>query len=333
MITQASSTLVTGANGFVGRAVVEALASEATRDVVAAVRQSAGAEVFGSGNVRVISGLTLDSSGFNKGAWCNALEGIEVVVHCAARVHVMSDTEADPLQAFREVNVDGSLAVARAASQAGVSRFVFVSSVKVLGESTEGRGAFVGDDALAPKDAYGQSKAEAEVALADFCGRAGIELVIVRPPLVYGPGVGGNFQSLLKLADTRFPLPFGGLDNRRSMIYVGNLSDIIRCCVDQPGLGGKTFLVSDGDDLSTTALFTLARRGLGRGPRLFAVPSALFRFVGNLTGKSGVVDRLFGSLQVDISEAGKVLSWQPPFAPEAGIRETARAYSESKNSE
>jgi len=332
MIHQVSSTLVTGANGFVGRAVVEALSSEAKRDVVAAVRQSAFAEVFGRGNVRVVGGLALDPSSINKGAWCYALEGTDVVVHCAARVHVMSETATNPLHAFREVNVDGSLAVARAASQAGVSRFVFVSSIKVLGESTEGRDAFVADDALSPQDAYGQSKSEAEVALTEFCSQVGMELVIVRPPLVYGPGVGGNFESLLKLAESPFPLPFGGLSNRRSMIYLGNLSDVIRRCVDQPGLGSKTFLVSDGDDLSTTDLFTLARRAFGLGPRLFPVPHRIFRVVGNLTGRSGVVDRLFGSLQVDMSETERVLSWQPPFSPEVGISETARAYLESKNS-
>lgn len=326
MRASSGSVLVTGANGFVGRAVANALAAEGDRRVVAAIRGKA-TSVPGATNVTVVPALDLE----NSQGWKEALEGVETVVHCAARVHVMSENTADPLAEFRKVNVEGTLSLARAAAETGVRRFIYLSSVKVLGESTDGRGPFTIGDQLAPEDPYGKSKAEAEIALRTFCDEQGMDLVIIRPPLVYGPGVGGNFSSLMKLANTPFPLPFGGLHNLRSLVYVENLADFIVHCVDWPGRIDQAFLVSDGEDLSTERLITLIRVGLGRPGRLISLPEGLFRLAGRVLGKSAVIDRLFGSLQVDSSESAGFLGWTPPYRVEEAISITARAFSGTNN--
>lgn len=236
----------------------------------------------------------------------------------------MKESADDPLAAFRQVNVEGTLRVAQAAVDAGVRRFVFLSSVKVLGESTTGRGPFTELDEPAPEDAYGLSKWEAEQALRALAAETGLEVVIVRCPLVYGPGVGGNFRSLIRLADTPWPLPFGGINNARSLVYVGNLVDfLVQVCGDSAARG-KTYLLSDGDDLSTSRLVGLLREELGRPARLFRVPWGFLGVLAGVVGKAPVVSRLTGSLQVDITRARQQLRWVPPYTFRQGIAETLK---------
>lgn len=299
----ARRVLVTGANGFVGAALVKAL-TEAGTDVVPVVRARGGTADPRSVAVGDIHGAT---------AYGAALDDVDVVVHLAARVHVMNDAVEDPLHAYREVNVDGTLNLARQAIAAGVRRFVFVSSIKVNGESTTGRGPFTAQEAVAPEDPYGQSKWEAEQALRALVAGSGMEIVILRPPLVYGPGVKANFRSLIALARRRLPLPFGCVNNRRSLVYLGNLVDLLIRCLDHPAAANRVWLVSDGDDLSLRALVTALRHAMGRGPGMVPVPEFLFRLAGKLSGRAAVVERLVGDLRLDIGSTRSELDWQPPF--------------------
>ncbi|GGY76490.1 UDP-glucose 4-epimerase [Marinobacter zhanjiangensis] len=257
------------------------------------------------------------------------LASADVVVHCAARVHVMADSAADPLTEFRRVNVDGSLDLARRAAEVGVRRFVFISSVKVNGEHTDYRPPFEADEPPGPEDPYGISKREAEDGLRALARETGMEVVIVRPPLVYGPGVKGNFRSLLKLARLPIPLPFGVIENRRSLVYLENLVDFIVCVAQHPQAANETFLVSDGKDMSTTQLLRVLRRSTGSAAMLLPVPVVCFWWAGALLGKKPLVQRLCGSLQLDISKARQLLSWSPPFSVEEGLANTVQAEHDS----
>ncbi|WP_338039545.1 NAD-dependent epimerase/dehydratase family protein [Marinobacter sediminum] len=314
--------LVTGAKGFVGRAVLKALLDHRDRslDVVAAVRSEDRSR--NQLPCRYQRNLELNSDV----GWDEALIGVDVVIHCAARVHVMAEKAADPLAEFRRVNVEGTLRLARLAHASGVRRFVYLSSVKVHGESTTDRSPFRGAEMLAPSDPYAVSKAEAEQKLSAFCRAKGMELVIVRPPLVYGPGVKGNFLSLMKLASSSLPLPFGAVKNQRSMVYVDNLAHFLVCCATSSLAAGKAFLVSDGEDLSLAGLLAALRRSLGKGPLLVPIPIALFRFAGWLIRKQSVVERLVGSLQVDCGEAVDALNWAPPYSVEQALQKTVDYY-------
>jgi nucleoside-diphosphate-sugar epimerase len=248
----------------------------------------------------------------------NALAGADAVVHLAARVHVMKDSAADPLAEFRRVNTDATLALGRAALRGGVRRFVFLSTIKVNGERTESR-SFTERDAPAPVDAYGVSKWEAEQGL----GQLGLDLVVLRPPLVYGAGVKGNFLRLMKLVARRVPLPLGGVANHRSLIYVGNLASAIECAVRvEPGVRG-TFLVSDGADLSTPDLIRRLGEAMGRPARLFPLPPALLGALGRAVGRGDEIARMIESLRVDCSAARRELQWEIPFTIEQGLKETA----------
>nr|WP_284709317.1 SDR family oxidoreductase [Marinobacter sediminum] len=310
--------MVTGATGFVGRAVLRALLNhhEPSSGVVAAVRrENLSADEL---PCRYKGGLELTS----EDGWPEALVGVDVVIHCAARVHVMAETAVDPLTEFRRVNVEGTIRLAKLARASGVRRFVYLSSVKVHGESTTHRSPFRDSEGLAPQDPYAVSKAEAEQELFTYCREQGMELVIVRPPLVYGPGVKGNFLSLMKLASSPLPLPFGAVANRRSMIYVDNLAHFLACCAKSPLASGQSFLVSDCEDISLAELLLRLRRSLGKRPLLLPVPVALFRFAGCLTGKQAVVERLVGSLQVDCDTAANVLGWEPPYSVEQSLEAT-----------
>jgi len=272
----------------------------------------------------------------------DALDGIEGIVHLAARVHVMCESVADPLAAFREVNVEGTKCLAIAAANAGVKRFVYISSVKVNGERTgnkssgqwsgvRGQGGELKEvfsewDVPEPQDPYAVSKWEAEQGLMAIAKETGLEVVIIRPPLVYGPGVKANFLRLIKLVKRGIPLPFGCVKNRRSLIYIENLVDAILTCMTNPNAAGKTYLVSDGQDVSTPELIQMMAGASGRRALMLPVPVWMMRMAGRIIGRSDEFERLFGSLTVDISKIRRELNWYPPFTMEEGIRETVCWY-------
>lgn len=310
--------LVTGATGFVGAAVCRVLGGK-QHHVIAAVRSSQSAWLGACESVQ-IGDLTSTT------CWSSVLNGVEAVVHCAARVHVMDEVDADPLAEFRRVNVNGTLHLAREAANAGVRRFVFISSIKVNGESTKDSDAFTESDSPHPEDPYGQSKAEAEEGLYKIATETGMEVVVVRPPLIYGPGVKGNFLNLLKFACTGIPLPFGAIKNQRSLVYLENLVSFVEAALIHPNAANQTFLISDGKDLSTADLLSLIRSSAGFSPRLLPVPVALFKFVGRITGKAAIVDRLCGSLRIDSLKARERLGWSPPFTVEEGIVNTVASF-------
>ncbi|UXY14472.1 SDR family oxidoreductase [Chitiniphilus purpureus] len=314
-----TQALVTGASGFVGRALLAHLAGEAAFQPLAAVRRPPA---------QVVTGVRYLQAGDLSGPidWAPLLAGIDVVVHAAARVHVMQDTAADPLQAFRQANVEGTLHLARQAAAAGVRRFVFISSIKVNGEGTLPGRAYTADDTPAPVDAYGLSKLEAEQGLLARAGQGGMEVVIIRPPLVYGPGVKANFLQMMRWLHRRVPLPLGAIGNRRSLVGMDNLCDLIRVCMTHPAAGGQVFLASDGCDLSTTALLRQLGEALGRPARLWPVPAHLLEIAAACVGRRAVARRLLGSLQVDIAKTRQLLDWHPPVTVEHGLAMTAESF-------
>ena len=252
------------------------------------------------------------------------LNGIKVLVHCAARVHIMDDNSANPIDEFRAVNTKGTLNLATQAAQAGVKRFIFVSTIKVNGESTTGRTSF-NEQENAPEDPYGVSKAEAEQQLLALGQQAGMEIVIIRPPLVYGEGVKANFASLMRLVNKGFPLPFRAINkNKRSLVSVYNLVDLIKICVEHPAAANQVFLVSDDHDLSTAEMVQLMAKVQGKSNWALPVPPALFSLAGAIFGKKQVVDRLIGSLQVDITHTKITLNWAPPYSVEDGFKFSAK---------
>ena len=233
----------------------------------------------------------------------------------------MSENASDPMAEFRRVNVNGTRQLARQAADAGVRRFIFVSSVKVNGEHSLAGRPLTAADAPAPLDPYGISKLEAEQALQALSTETGMEMVIVRPPLVYGPGVKANFGSLLRWLSKGWPLPLGAVhDNRRSLVAVDNLADLLLTCVDHPAAASQTFLASDGEDLSTTELLRRMGQALGKPARLLPVPPALLRWGATALGKADIAQRLLGSLQVDITHTRQTLGWTPPITVDEGLR-------------
>ena len=305
--------LITGTTGFVGKAVCKqavryGLSVKGALHISGEVPSCIESLVVGE-----INGLT---------GWGNVLRDVNVVVHLASRVHVMEDTEADPLTAFRAVNVDSTLNLARQAATAGVKRFVFISSVKVNGESTQPGRAFTDADAPNPQDAYGQSKHEAEQGLRQFSADTDMEVVIIRPPLVYGPGVKANFAALMRAVQRGWPLPLGMVHNQRSLVALDNLVDFIVTCITHPQAANQTFLVSDGQDLSTTELVRGMAQAAAVPVRLVPVPVWVLQTGALLLGKGDVVQRLCGNLQVDISKARSLLGWVPPASVEEGLRRT-----------
>src|SRR5690554_2271468 len=305
--------LVTGATGFVGSRLLDRVQADGY-SVTAAVRQSAGdldVPVF-----------RIDDLSAGQ-VWSAALAGQDVVIHCAARVHVMAEPAADPLAAFREANVNATLNLARQAAAAGVRRFIFLSSSKVNGELTEPGRPFTTHDSPSPADPYAVSKAEAEAGLLQLAKQTGMELVIIRPVLVYGPGVKGNFQRMMAWVKRGRVLPLGAVDNRRSLVALGNLVDLVATCVDHPAAAGQIFLVSDGRDLSTPEMLRHMGRALGRPVRLAWLPVAWLKVGAALLGKRDVAQRLCGSLQVDIEHTCKTLGWMPPVSVEQGFRAAA----------
>jgi UDP-glucose 4-epimerase len=300
--------LVTGANGFVGAALCKRLEQESIRYISAVRTKSRDADY-------AIGTFNADTD------WSDALRNCDAVIHLAARVHVMAEYESDPLRAFREVNVLATENLARQAVSHGVRRFVFASSIKVNGEATM-HIPFTAGDKPAPDDAYGQSKLEAEFALARVANETGLEVVVVRPPLVYGPGVRANFLKLMQLVRQGVPLPFGAVNNCRSLVAVDNLVDLLLTCVRHPDATGGTFLVSDGQDVSTQALIRMLAKAMHRHPMLLPVPPALISFGASLLGKSSAADRLLGSLQVDIEQTRSRLGWEPIISMKDAINAT-----------
>lgn len=313
-----STVLVTGANGFVGLALCARLLEEGWH-VRGTVRSAKYADSL---PVRVDT-VQVESIGPDTG-WSKALAGVDTVVHLAARVHVLNDTAADPLLAFRQVNVAGTKRLARVALTAGVRRFVYMSSVKANGE--ERPAPYTEKDKEAPLDPYGVSKWEAEQALHEIAARTGLEVVVLRPPLVYGPGVKANFLRLFEVVERGIPLPLASVNNRRSLIYLGNLVDAVVTCIAHPRAAGETYLVSDGEDVSSPELIRRVAAALGRPARLFPFPLRLMRLAGKLSGKSPVVERLLDSLTVDSGKIRRELGWNTSYTMAQGLMETAEWY-------
>ena len=252
------------------------------------------------------------------------LSGAKVLIHCAARVHIMNDNSENPIDEFRAVNTKGTLNLATQAAQAGVKRFIFISTIKVNGESTTGRKPF-NEQECSPEDPYGVSKAEAEQQLLALGQQTGMEIVIIRPPLVYGEGVKANFASLMRLVNKGFPLPFRSINkNKRSLVSVYNLVDLIKVCVEHPNAANKVFLVSDDHDLSTAEMVQLMAKVQGKSNLALPVPTTLFSIAGSILGKKHVVDRLIGSLQVDITHTKDTLKWTPPYSVEDSFKLSAK---------
>lgn len=309
--------LVTGANGFIGQALCADLPSRGYH-VVGVVRKSPGVVRQDAVQHLVMGDIDEHTK------WADALSGVDSVVHLAARVHLMQDTAADPLAEFRRVNVALTMNLARQAALAGVRRFIFVSSVKVNGEHTPVGQPFIADDVPRPLDPYGLSKLEAEQALMQLAEQTGLEVVIIRPVIVYGPGVKANFHEMMRWVLKGVPLPFGALDNRRSLVAVDNLVDLTATCLHHPAAANQTFLVSDGEDLTVTALLQRTAAAFGRPARLLPVPMFVLRLAGRLLGNEAVIKRLCDTLQVDITKTRQLLGWHPPVSVDAALRKSAQ---------
>ena len=313
--------LVTGATGFVGSSIVEQLWTSG-HDVRACSRQRS--DSFPSAVDLITSG---DLSENND--WRHALQDVDVVIHLAARVHVMSESAGNPLAKFREVNAFATLNLARQAAEAGVKRFIFISSIKVNGELTEGE-PFKPSDKFVPTDPYGLSKYEAEQGLLALAKETSMEVVVIRPPLVYGPGVKANFASMMEWVNKGVPLPLGAIHNQRSLVALDNLVNFIIHCIDHPKATNEVFLISDGEDVSTTELLHKVAKVFGKRAFLLPVPVSWMVFAAKLVGKADVANRLFGSLQVDSSKARELLGWKPVITMDEQLKKTAEAYLNEK---
>ena len=311
--------LVTGAAGFVGSAICHSISAIGSAKIVAASRGPSS-----SLPLSVDSVLYGDlSRGVN---WKETLSMVDVVIHTAARVHVMRDEGPDSLAEYRRVNVEGTLNLAKQAADAGVKRFVFLSTIKVIGDTTLPCRPFTERAELMPSDSYAISKREAEDALWRLSEETGLEVVVIRPPLVYGPGVKGNFFSLMCWLYKGVPLPLGGIHNKRSLVALDNLVDLIVTCIGHPAAVNQVFLAGDGEDLSTTELLRRVSSALGKPARLLPVPPKLLELGAVLLGKRAVAQRLCGSLQVDISKTRQLLGWNPPVSVDKALQKTAEDF-------
>jgi nucleoside-diphosphate-sugar epimerase len=317
--------LVTGANGFVGSALISALVKKTGITVIAATRKS---QIKFPKDVVASFIDSIEESQ----DWTAALDKVEVVIHCAARVHVIKNQSEDEIGEFHRINVLGTINLARQAARARVKRFIFLSSVKVNGELTQFGAIFFADQIPHPKDPYGISKMDAENALRLLGIETSMEMVIVRPPLVYGPGVKANFLSMMNWLQKGIPLPLGGVTkNRRSFVFLGNLVDMLITCINHPAAANQTFLVSDGEDLSTAELLARMALALGRPSKLIPLPAALVILGAKLVGRVGVAHRLCGSLQVDIEKTKNMLGWLPPVSLDEGLSQTAAYFLEKQS--
>lgn len=316
------TVLITGANGFVGKALCTDFARRGWF-VKGAVRSSCELPK-GVGSV-VVGDVDGDTN------WTNALIEVDVVIHLAARVHVLNESLNDPLPEFLKVNVAGTQRLAASAAASGVKRFVYVSSIGVNGLHTEARGAFAETDVPNPHNAYAISKWRAEQVLHRVSEETGMEIAILRPPLVYGAGAPGNFAQMIKALAKSVPLPLASVQNTRSLIYIDNLTDALIRCASHPAAAGQTYLVSDGTDISTPDLLRQIGMAIGSPARLFPCPPALLKLAGKLSGKSAQVARLLGSLQIDSAKIRRELGWTPPFTLQQGLQATAEWYRNSRS--
>lgn len=304
--------LITGVNGFIGNAVYKQLTDTNNIQVIGSVR-SLLKEQKNLNQFIEIGDISTNTD------WSKAVIGVNTIIHTAARVHIMNDTNVDPLTEFRRINVQGTLNLALQAIAAGVTRFIFISSVKVNGESTNANQPFLPEDAASPLDPYGMSKMEAEQGLFEIAARTGLEVVIIRPPLVYGSGVKANFASLMRAVELRWVLPLGAIHNKRSLVALDNLVDFIITCTHHPQAAGQVFLVSDGHDLSTTELVRGLAKAADVPARLIPIPTWMLRRVASMIGKGNAANRLCDNLQIDISKSKHLLGWAPPISIDEGL--------------
>ena len=314
-----SEILITGATGFLGAALVRQLIDDVRYSPVATVRRKSSNLVSGLRPI-LVGDLGASTN------WSSALSDVEVVIHTAARVHVMNDSANDPLTEYHKVNLEGTLNLARQAVQTGVKRFIFISSIKVNGEKTVLGKPFTADDVPNPVDPYGVSKAETEQALLELAASTGLEVVIIRPVLIYGPGVKANFGRLMQWVDRGVPLPLGLIRNKRSLVALDNLVDLIITCVEHPRAVNQVLLISDDEDLSTTELLQRVGEAFSKPARLIPIPAALISFIAKLMGKRDLSQRLLGSLQVDISKTRELLGWVPPVSVDEALQKTVQFF-------
>lgn len=309
--------MISGAGGFVGKALCAELLRRG-QSVSAAVRS--GNSLIENTEVIIIGAIDGETN------WADALADVNVVIHLAARVHVMRENATDPLAEFLKVNLHGTSNLARQAASSGVKRLVYVSSIKVNGEQTSTTQSFTELDEPSPQDFYSISKWQAEQALWRISQETGLEIVVVRPPLVYGPGVKGNFAQMLAVIAKHIPLPLAAVDNRRSLIYVKNLVDALIACATHPVAAGQTYLVCDGEDISTPDLLRQLGDAMGCPAHILPLPLSWLRMLGKLSGKSDQVERLLGSLQVDSGKIRRDLNWVPPYTLQQGLQATAELH-------
>jgi nucleoside-diphosphate-sugar epimerase len=304
--------LVTGAGGFIGTAVVSELAKRGISH--RAVTRAPRIGYFGIGNI--------DS----RTDWTTALDGIDTIIHLASRAHVMNEKIDDPITHFRAANVGSTVNLARQAVKAGVKRLVFISSIKVNGEVTPSGRPFTAADTPNPQSPYAQSKLEAERGLFALSRESGLEVTVIRPPLVYGPGVKANFATMMDWANRGIPLPLGAVFNKRSFVFVANLADLVILTATHPNAAGQVFLVSDGEDISTTELFRKMAEALGRPSRIMPVPAPLLTLAAAAIGQRAISSRLTDSLQVNVTKTRQLLGWEPREDVSEGLRQTARSF-------
>lgn len=306
--------LLTGSTGFVGGALKKYIINRDIYDLKVVLRNP-NVATYNTNNVSVVvAELNVDTD------WTNALKNVDVIIHSAARTHVMPDSRTDPLVEYRAVNVGATLNLARQAATSGVKRFIFISSIKVNGEQTKLGLPFTAGDEPIPEDDYGVSKLEAEQGLQLIAQETGMEVVIIRPPLVYGENVKGNFANMIHLVSKGLPLPLGAIHNQRSLVALDNLVDLIITCIDHPAAANQVFLASDDDDISTTELLRGVAKAIGKPSRLIPVPAALLQLGATMLGKKAMAQRLLGSLQVDITKNRELLDWTPPITVEEGLK-------------
>lgn len=310
-------TLITGATGFIGQAICKTLVARGI-NIRATGRTISELDKLKNQQTE-IQQITDISSATN---WKAALSGCDSIVHLAARTHIMQESASNPEITYRTINTDGTLNLARQAAASTVKRFIFISTIKVNGEGQDT--PYKATDEPAPQDDYAISKLNAELGLRDIAAKTGLEIIVLRPPLVYGPGVGANFRRLLQIVDNGWPLPLGGINNKRSLLYVENLADAIYTCIQHPQASGHTFLLSDGEDISTSELIRRLALSLHKPPHLWYIPTWLLKAITSITGNSKLAHRLFDSLTVDSSKIEQKLSWSQPFTLEDGLNATTR---------